>query len=65
MVKRGIGWALIPEIALDNFEGIIRPCFLENGEPLIRRTYLLCNREAAVLPQIREFMNLVKERKLI
>ena len=46
MVKRGLGWALIPEIALDNFDGCVRPCTFENGEPFLRRTYIFCQRDA-------------------
>ena len=39
LVKRGIGWALLPEIVLDGFDGCIRPCTFANGEPFIRRMY--------------------------
>lgn len=46
MVKRGIGWGLLPEIALDNFHGIVRPCTFENGEPYMRRTHIICQRDA-------------------
>ena len=60
MVKRGLGWALLPEIALSHFDGCIKPCFFENGEPFIRRTYILCQREAIELPQIRAFMEILK-----
>lgn len=31
MVKRGLGWALMPEIALDNFDGCVRPCTFETA----------------------------------
>ena len=34
MVERGLGWALMPEVALDNFKGYVKPCTFENGEPL-------------------------------
>ena len=26
MVERGLGWALMPEVALDNFKGYVKPC---------------------------------------
>lgn len=60
MVKRGLGWALLPEIALAHFDGCIKPCTFENGEPFIRKTYILCQREAIELPQIKAFMEILK-----
>ena len=60
MVKRGLGWGLIPEIALINFNGCKRPCTFSDGEPFIRRTYIFCTHEAAELPQISAFMELLK-----
>ncbi len=60
MVRRGLGWALMPEIALDGFDGCIEPCIFENGEPLMRRTYIFCRRDAAELPQIKAFMDALK-----
>lgn len=60
MIKRGLGWGLLPEIALEHFNGYIEPCIFQNGEPFIRRTYILCQREAAELPQVRAFMELLK-----
>lgn len=60
MVKRSLGWALLPEIALANFDGVIRPCTFENGEPFVRRTYILCQREALELPQVQAFVETLK-----
>ena len=53
MVERGLGWALMPEVALDGFKGSVKPCTFENGEPFVRRTYIFCQRDAAALPQVR------------
>ena len=64
MVKRGLGWALMPEIALDNFDGCVRPCTFENGEPFLRRTYIFCQRDAAALPQVQLFMDMLKKKAL-
>ncbi len=61
MIKRGIGWGLLPEIALDNFKGMIRPCTFENGEPYMRRTHIICQRDAMELPQVKMFMAEVKK----
>ncbi len=63
MVKRGLGWALLPEIALQNYDGCIIPCIFENGEPFTRRTSLLCQREAMELPQISAFIDLLRSTR--
>ena len=26
MVKRGLGWGIVPEIGLNDFDGCVRPC---------------------------------------
>ena len=61
MVRRGLGWALLPEIALEGFEGCIRPCTFQNGEPFTRRTYMFCQQEAKALPQVQAFIELLKQ----
>lgn len=63
MVERGLGWALIPEVALDNFKGYVKPCTFENGEPFVRRTYIFCQRDAAALPQVQLFMDMLKKHR--
>lgn len=60
MVRLGLGWSMVPEIALGDFDGCTRPCIFENGEPLLRGTYLLCQKEAMLLPQVRAFAESVK-----
>lgn len=60
MVRRGIGWALLPEIALKKYEGCITPCRFSNGEPFVRRTYILCQQETLRLPQVKAFADLLK-----
>jgi len=60
MVKRGLGWGLLPEIALEHFDGHIEPCIFQNGEPFTRRTYIFCQREATELPQVKAFMEQLK-----
>ncbi len=61
MVRRGLGWALMPEIALGNFDGCIHPCRFENGESFVRRTYLLCQKDSLQLPQVQAFMETLKK----
>lgn len=62
LVKRGIGWALLPEIVLGGFDGCIRPCMFSNGEPFIRRMYIDCQKEAEQLPQVQALVDLIKEQ---
>ena len=61
MVERGLGWGIVPEICLNDFQGHIRPLFFENGEPLIRSTYLMFTKQALELPQVRVFIELVRQ----
>lgn len=63
MVRRGLGWGLLPEIALERFGGCITPCTFENGEPFVRRTYILCQRDALKLPQVEAFVEAVKRSR--
>ena len=61
MVKRGLGWGIVPEIGLNGFDGCVRPCIFENGEPFVRKTYLMCQKEALALPQVNAFVELLKK----
>ncbi len=63
MVRRGLGWSIVPEIALKDFDGSISPCFFENGEPFVRKTYLLCQKESLALPQVNAFAELLKNKR--
>ncbi|EFR44913.1 LysR family transcriptional regulator [Streptococcus pseudoporcinus] len=56
MVSRGLGWAIVPDIALPYFKGDIHKLSFKNGEPFIRSTYLLFNKETYQLPQIKAFI---------
>lgn len=61
IVKRGIGWSLVPEVALKDYEGSITPCFFDNGEPLIRKTWLLCQPHSSKLPQVEAFAGMLRK----
>lgn len=63
IVKRGLGWALLPEIALDYYSGIKKPCVFANGEPFVRRTYVICQNDALKLPQIDAFIRELKRNR--
>jgi DNA-binding transcriptional LysR family regulator len=63
MVKRGLGWSIIPEICLKNFDGCIEPLYFKNGKPFERLTYVLCSETALELPQIKAFLDVLKSYK--
>lgn len=61
MVRRGLGWGLLPSICLEGYDGCVRPCTFQNGEPFVRRTYILFQPEALRLPQVAAFIDGVKK----
>jgi len=61
MVKRGLGWSIVPEICLTGFSGIIRPLHFANGEPLLRSTYLMYSPDTLDFPQIHAFISMLRE----
>lgn len=61
MVQRGLGWSIVPEICLNDFDGIIEPLFFENGEPFVRSTYLMYNSNVAEFPQVKAFIDILKK----
>lgn len=61
MVERGLGWGIVPEMCLQGFDGIARPLYFENGEPLTRATWLMYQKQALELPQVRVFLDIVRK----
>lgn len=61
LVQTGIGWAILPEIALEDFDGIKRRLAFNSEEPFIRNTYILCQNGAAKLPQVEKFVEMIVE----
>ena len=59
MVQAGLGWSIVPEICLGNFDGIAEPLFFADGTPLTRSTYLLYRTKESELPQVREFIRML------
>lgn len=60
LVELGVGWALLPEIALESFRGSIAPCTFASGEPFLRRMYINAHQETCELPQIRAMVELIQ-----
>lgn len=61
LVELGVGWALLPQIALESFDGSTVPCTFANGEPFLRRMYINAHQETCELPQIRAMVDLIKD----
>lgn len=59
LVQTGVGWAILPEIALEDFDGIKRKLAFSGTEPFIRKTYILCQKGAARLPQVEKFVEMI------
>lgn len=62
MVNQGLGWAIVPQICLDNFKGYIQPLHFANGEPFVRSTYLMYSDNLLELPQVKAFVNIVRRQ---
>lgn len=60
IVKRGIGWSLLPSIALDRYDGIKKPCVFSDGTPFVRNTYVISQPAAMELPQVTAFIEELK-----
>lgn len=60
MVNKGLGWAVVPKIALSQFKGEIRPLVFQNTKPFVRSTYLMYNDRALHLPQAKAFIEMVE-----
>lgn len=63
MVEAGLGWAIVPEICLSNFQGTIEPLSFANGQPLERTTNLLYYPHLMELPQLKAFVEFIREKK--
>jgi DNA-binding transcriptional LysR family regulator len=60
MVKQGLGWSMVPEICLKNFDGCVQPLYFQNGRAFERSTYAFCSEAALELPQIKAFLDVLK-----
>jgi len=61
MVRKGIGWSVVPDICLADFHGIIRPLHFADGEAFVRSTYLVYSDNVIQLPQVKAFIELVRK----
>lgn len=56
MVLQGLGWCILPQICLDDFDGYIEKLYFKDGTPLERLTYILYKNNYFELPQVRLFI---------
>lgn len=61
MCQRGLGWSVVPEVGLSNFDGYKEPLTFRDGTPFLRHTYIAYREETAKLPQVKEFIRIVRE----
>jgi DNA-binding transcriptional LysR family regulator len=62
MVEAGLGWTIVPEIALNQFQGIKRVLTDQNNKPLLHATSLIYQeRTVKALPQAEAFVNSVMD----
>lgn len=61
MVKAGLGWAILPQICLDDFKGFRKPVVYEDGTRFLRNSYVLYRDSYYELPQVALFVNLLSE----
>ena len=61
MARYGLGWCILPQICLSDFDGHVQELTLENGEPFTRSTYALCRSNYSRLPQVELFLNLLTD----
>ena len=59
MVSRGIGWAILPSICLDGFQGLVRPLHFPDGPAFTRSSHILYRQEYFELPQVKMFIQTV------
>ncbi|MCG3056303.1 LysR substrate-binding domain-containing protein, partial [Escherichia coli] len=62
MALNGLGFAILPSIAVKDAQHLHRiPLLKENKEPITRDTWLVGYESAFKLKQVRAFMEIVKE----
>ena len=63
MVSRGIGWSILPEICLKQFDDQITPLYFKDGTPFTRSSHILYKHDYFELPQVKKFIQEVLARE--
>ena len=62
MVLNGLGWAFLPAIGLRQHDTLyIHELYWRNGEPLLRRTWMMHQNTSLELSQVKAFVDYIKE----
>lgn len=59
MVSRGIGWSILPQICLEQFDGRITPLYFKDNTPFTRSSHILYKHDCFELPQVKKFIQAV------
>lgn len=57
MARYGLGWCILPQICLKDFDCYIENLYMEDGSPFLRSTYVLYRHLYAELPHVRLFLD--------
>ncbi len=61
MARQGIGWCVLPQICLDDFDGHTEKLCYRDGTPFERKTYVLYKNSYYKLPQVQLFIKHLKQ----
>lgn len=61
LVKRGLGWSILPQICLDDFNGEIQALQFTDGSKFLRNTYTMYWGTYAQLLQVRLFLQVLEQ----
>ena len=61
LVRKGLGWSILPRICLDDFDGTVEDISFEDGSRFTRSTYIMYWESYAQLQQVRKFLDILEE----
>lgn len=61
MARYGLGWCILPQICLKNFDGYTEKLYFDDVTPFVRNTYVLYRKPYDRLPQVKLFLELLRE----
>lgn len=64
ILNKGIGWAILPELCLQNFKGHRIPLCHNDGTPLLRHSHILYRNHYFQLPQVQRFVGMLQAAEL-
>ncbi|WP_223275461.1 LysR substrate-binding domain-containing protein [Paenibacillus elgii] len=66
MVSSGFGYAIIPDIVLNESEDMYRlQLRTKHGEPILRKSWMIYRKESLHISLIKAFVDFIKELKLM